>query len=111
MDEEKRNKVKVAVVINVILLVFILVAVLIAQVVQISVLKRRKAELLNELKVLVEQVEDRQEFIDRYETDEAIRQHILELIKLGMTKEQIMEQLGLSDGDTLSILVVADPIA
>lgn len=93
MDEEKRNRVAVAVVINTILLVFILVAVLIAQVVQISFLKHRKAALISELQTLTQQVEVREDFIEKFETDQAIRDVILELKKLGMTQEEILKIL------------------
>ena len=47
MGEEKRNKVVAAITINAILLIFIIIAVLIAQIVQISVLRRRKNALIN----------------------------------------------------------------
>ena len=93
MDEEKRNRVAVAVVINAILLVFILVAVLIGQVVQISFLKHRKAVLIGELQTLTQQVEVREDFIEKFETDQAIRDVILELKKLGMTQEEILKIL------------------
>ena len=93
MDEEKRNKVTVAVVINAVLLVFILVAVLIAQVVQISFLKHRKSTLISELQTLTQQVEVREDFIEKFETDQAIRDVILELKKLGMTQEEILKIL------------------
>lgn len=45
MREEKHNKVVAAITVNAVLLVFILVAIIIAQIVQISVLNRRKQEL------------------------------------------------------------------
>ena len=112
MDEEKRNKVKVAIVINAIILIFILVAVLIAQFVVIGVTKRRLTELEKELKTLVGQVETREEFIEKYEADERIRQLIMMLAQSNYSKEKIMELLGLTDeGETLTILVVDDPIA
>ena len=99
MDEEKRNKVAVAVAINAVLLVFILVAVLIAQVVQISLLKRRKTALIGELQALTVQVDAGNDFIERFETDEAIRDVILELKKLGMTQEEILQILVPSESE------------
>lgn len=96
MDEEKRNKVTAAVVVNAILLVFIIVAVLIAQVVQISVLKRRKNQLISEYTALVAEYNRTEEFISEYEKYEkraAIDDLIRELYKAGMSEEEIKNLL------------------
>lgn len=93
MGEEKRNKVVAAITINAILLIFIILAVLIAQIVQIGVLSRRKNALKNEYNTLVNERENLEDFIDKYEKDEAIRQLILEMKKLGMTDKEILDIL------------------
>lgn len=111
MDEEKRNKVKVAIVINAIILIFILVAVLIAQFVVIGVTKKRLTNLEKELQTLVGQVETMEDFIEKYEADDRIKE-LITILSKDHTKEEIMELLGLkNEGDTLAILVVDDPIA
>ncbi|MDE7075704.1 MAG: hypothetical protein K2O62_00085 [Clostridia bacterium] len=84
MGEEKRNKVIAAVVVNAVLLVFIIVAVLIAQIVQISVLKRRKAELLDEYYSLVQQLEESQDMLDRLETDQKYLEIVQQLAQMGV---------------------------
>ncbi len=93
MGEEKRNKVVAAITINAILLIFIIIAVLIAQIVQISVLRRRKNALINECNTLVNERDKLEDFIDKYEKDEAIRQLILEMKKMGMTDKEILDRL------------------
>ena len=93
MGEEKRNKVVAAITINAILLIFIIIAVLIAQIVQISVLRRRKNALIKECNTLVNERDKLEDFIDKYENDEAIRQLILEMKKLGMTDKEILDRL------------------
>ena len=93
MGEEKRNKVVAAITINAILLIFIIIAVLIAQIVQISVHRRRKIALINECNTLVNERDKLEDFIDKYEKDEAIRQLILEMKKLGMTDKEILDRL------------------
>lgn len=80
----KRNKVIAATVVNAVLLVFIIVAVLIAQIVQISVLKRRKAALLDELYRLEQQLEEDQSTLDRLQTDEKYREIVIQLAQMGV---------------------------
>lgn len=84
MGEEKRNKITAALTINAVLLVFIIIAVLIAQVVQISVLRRRKAELIRQYNELVLQLEEDQDALDRLETDEEYRKIVIQLAQLGV---------------------------
>lgn len=84
MGEEKRNKIVAAVVINAVLLVFIIAAVLIAQIVQISILKRRKAALLEELTRLEQILEEDQNTLDRLETDEKYREIVIQLAQMGV---------------------------
>lgn len=84
MGEEKRNKIVAATVVNAVLLVFIIAAVLIAQIVQISVLKRRKAALLEEYYRLERELEESQSTLDRLETDEKYREIIIQLAQMGV---------------------------
>lgn len=84
MGEEKRNKIVAAVVINAVLLVFIIAAVLIAQIVQISILKRRKTALLEELTRLEQILEEDQNTLDRLETDEKYREIVIQLAQMGV---------------------------
>lgn len=84
MGEEKRNKITAAVTINAVLLVFIIVAVLIAQVVQISVLKRRKATLLKEFYRLEAILDESEQNLDRLKTDEDYRKVIIQLAQMGV---------------------------
>lgn len=84
MGEEKRNKIVAAVVINAVLFVFIIAAVLIAQIVQISILKRRKTALLEELTRLEQILEEDQNTLDRLETDEKYREIVIQLAQMGV---------------------------
>lgn len=87
MGEEERNKtnrIVAAFVINAVLLVFIIAAVLIAQIVQISILKRRKAALLEELTRLEQILEEDQNTLDRLETDEKYREIVIQLAQMGV---------------------------
>ncbi|MDE6076002.1 MAG: hypothetical protein K2G26_06160 [Clostridia bacterium] len=80
----KRNKIIAATVVNAVLLVFIIAAVLIAQIVQISVLKRRKTALLGELYRLEQQLEEDQSTLDRLQTDEKYREIVIQLVQMGV---------------------------
>ena len=80
----KRNKGVAATVVNAVLLVFIIVAVLIAQIVQISVLKRRKAALLDELYRLEQQLEESTDMLDRLETDQKYLEILQQLVDMGV---------------------------
>lgn len=67
MREEKRNKIIAAFVVNAILLVFIILGVLIAQIVEISVLTRRKNELLEDYNQTLEALERLEDLRDNLE--------------------------------------------
>ena len=84
MGEEKRNRITAAITVNAILLVFIILAVLIAQIVQISVLSRRKKELLDEYYSLVQQLEEKQDVVERMRLDEQYRDVIIKLSQMGV---------------------------
>lgn len=70
MKEEKRNKITAAITVNAVLFVFILVAILIAQIVQISVLNRRKQDLLSRYNILVEKRDEAETLEEKLEAEE-----------------------------------------
>lgn len=110
MSEEKRNKIVAAVTVNAILLVFIIIAVLIAQVVQISVLKRRKNALVAELQTLVQEYENKEQLqqdLERglYEDiDSEIYKRIIQLQQVGMSQEEILKIIGFSAEPVLAVV-------
>lgn len=81
MKEEKRNKIIAAVAVNAVLLVFILVAVIIAQIVQISVLNRRKQDLITEYNILLEKKDNAQTIEEQLEVDEGFQNWLLKYLK------------------------------
>lgn len=92
MTEEKRNRIIVAVTVNLVVLVFILIAVVVAQLVTIGVLNRRKQELLDEYTVYEDELKTAEDLAEKLENDEAFRKWYL----------QYIETLG--DEDPLNIL-------
>ncbi|MGN1373416.1 MAG: hypothetical protein ACI4VK_05145 [Candidatus Coproplasma sp.] len=70
MKEEKHNRVVAAITVNAVLFVFILIAIIIAQIVQISVLNRRKQELLNVSYAYEEELKNSNDLIERLENDD-----------------------------------------
>lgn len=103
MGEEKRNKIVAAITVNAILLVFIILAVLIAQVVQISVLKRRRNELKAELQAYVAKYESAEDILEELEACEGIYQKIIEWQQQGIyTREEIFEIIGVPDPERTS---------
>lgn len=98
MGEEKRNKIVAAITVNAILLVFIILAVLIAQVVQISVLKRRRDALKSELQAYVAKYNDKKDILDEIEACGDIYQKIIEWQQQGIyTRAEIFEIIGVPD--------------
>lgn len=98
MGEEKRNKIVAAITVNAILLIFIILAVLIAQVVQISVLKRRRDQLKAELKEYVAKYNSAEDMLEELEARGEIYQRIMEWQKQGIyTRAQIFEIIGIPD--------------
>lgn len=103
MGEEKRNKIVAAITVNAILLIFIILAVLIAQVVQISVLKRRRNELKSELQAYVAKYESAEDMLDELEACGDIYQKIIEWQQQGIySREEIFEMLGIQDPESKS---------
>ncbi len=80
MKDEKRNKIAVAITVNAVLLVFILVAIVIAQIVQISILNRRKQELQETYTALVAELEKDEELYDRINTDTKFYEWFLQYV-------------------------------
>ncbi len=80
MNEEKRNKITVAITVNAVLLVFILIAVIIAQIVQICILNRRKQQLQETYIMLQAELDADEELYDRLNTDEKFYEWFLEYV-------------------------------
>ncbi len=107
MGEEKRNKIVAAVTVNAILLIFIILAVLIAQIVQISVLRRRKAQLFAELQALTATYEDTKDILDDLNNKGRAYELVIKLRQLGASEEEIMRVLGVNyDKDETPVLAV-----
>lgn len=66
MSEEKRNRIVGAVTVNAVLLIVIIIAVIIYQIVEISVLSKRRAALLDEYNQTLQQLEDSEDWLDEY---------------------------------------------
>lgn len=86
MNEEKRNRLIAAIVVNAVIFVFIIVSVIIYQIVQICVLSARKKELMEQYSALAAELEEDNSFLSRLETDEEFREIIIELGKLEQNK-------------------------
>lgn len=80
MKEEKHNKIVAAITVNAVLFVFILVAIIIAQIVQISVLSRRKQDLQAAYAVLLVEKENAQTIEEKLDVDEKFKKWLLEYI-------------------------------
>ncbi len=81
MSEEKRNKIAVAITVNAILLIFIIGVIVIAQIVQISVLSKRKNQLYTEYYELLATYEEVEDLSKRMEYDEKLQTIALEIYK------------------------------
>lgn len=82
MKEEKHNRVVAAITVNAVLFVFILVAIIIAQIVQISVLSRRKQELQTTYAALKVEKENAETLEEKLELDEKFKKWLLEYINV-----------------------------
>lgn len=80
MKDEKRNKIAVAITVNMVLLVYILVAIVIAQIVQISVLSRRKQELQETYYILQVEKEKAESVDEMLAVDKKYEKWLLEYI-------------------------------
>lgn len=80
MREEKRNKIVAAITVNAVLLVFILVAIIIAQIVQISVLNRRKHDILSAKYAYAEELKNSNELMEKLETDMEFYEWFMEYV-------------------------------
>ena len=72
MTEEKRNRIIAAVTVNAILLIVILAAVVIYQVVQITVVRRNKNDMLTEIEQLKQATEREQTSLDYWQSREGL---------------------------------------
>ncbi len=107
MGEEKRNKIVAAVTVNAILLIFIILAVLIAQIVQISVLRRRKAELFAQLEALSARYETSDDILTDLENHGEAYELTVKLTQLGVPHDEIMRVLLGKDYGTDETAVLA----
>lgn len=108
MGEEKRNKIVAAITVNAIMLIFIILAVLIAQIVQISVLKRRRDQLKSELRALVAKYETTEDILEDLEVRGEIYQNIIKWQQQGLyTRAEIFAMLGVPDPE---LTPDADPV-
>ena len=107
MGEEKRNKIVAAITVNAILLIFIILAILIAQIVQISVLKRRKRELFAELEALSAQYGSSEDVLDDLENHGKAYEVAIKLQQMGASTEEIMRKLLGDDYDKFDEPVLA----
>ncbi|MGN0805456.1 MAG: hypothetical protein ACI4MC_00335, partial [Candidatus Coproplasma sp.] len=82
MKEEKRNRITAAITVNAVLLVFILVAVIIAQIVQISILSRRKQDLQVAYAELLVEKDKAESVEEQLEVDEKFKNWLLEYINV-----------------------------
>ena len=82
MKEEKHNRVVAAITVNAVLLVFILVAIIIAQIIQISVLNRRKEELQTTYAALLVEKESAQTIEQKLDVDEKFKNWLVEYINV-----------------------------
>ncbi|MGN1104488.1 MAG: hypothetical protein ACI4QI_06375 [Candidatus Coproplasma sp.] len=82
MKEEKHNRIVAAITVNAVLFVFILVAIVIAQIVQISILSRRKQELQTTYAYLQVEKENAETLEEKLEVDEKFKNWLLEYINV-----------------------------
>lgn len=72
MNEEKRNRIIAAVTVNVILLIVVLAAVVIYQLVEITSISRRRAQIEEKIAVYRTQTENAQNTLDYYKSYEGL---------------------------------------
>lgn len=112
MGEEKRNKIVAAITVNAVLLIFIILAVIIAQVIQISVLKRRRDRLKAEIVYYTQQYDKAEDMLDKLEVGGELYELIIEWQQQGVyTRAQIFEILGIEDPELKNEVAVAPVLA
>lgn len=82
MGEEKRNRIIAAVTVNVVILIFIIIAVIISQIVEICGKKAYLNDLTEQCNQLEQQVEEREDFLERYQADEEYHLLLDEIARL-----------------------------
>lgn len=113
MGEEKRNKIVAAITVNAILLIFIILAVIIAQIIQISVLKRRKKELFDELAAITAQYDDYNDLLTDLENHGRAYEVAIKLKQMGADEDEIMRALfgdDYKDYDTPVLAIVIEQV-
>ena len=68
MTDEKRNRIVAAVTVNVILLIVILAAVVVYQIIQITVVKRNKQDIVDRIKYLQEETKKEEDSLDFWQS-------------------------------------------
>ena len=72
MTDEKRNRIIAAVTVNGILLIAILAAVIIYQVIQITIVKRNKNDILNRIEKLEEETKKEEKSLNYWKSQEGL---------------------------------------
>ena len=72
MNDEKRNRIIAAVTVNGILFIAILVAVIIYQIVQITIVRRNKEDIISRIEQLQEKTEKEQNSLDYWQSREGL---------------------------------------
>lgn len=83
MGEEKRKRMKVAIIVNAVILICIIVAVIIYQIVTISSFNKRKSELYEEKARIERQYEGAEDILERLQNDEEYLKVLEALAKMG----------------------------
>lgn len=73
MTQEKRNRIVAAVTVNAVLLLVILMSVLIYQLTTIVALANRKKDIQNQIQEYERQIEDSEDKLDEYRTEEWLK--------------------------------------
>lgn len=73
MTKEKANRIAAAVTVNVVLLIVVLVAVVVYQMVQITVIERRRNEIINQINYYEQQIEESEDYLKYLQSEEALR--------------------------------------
>ncbi len=82
MGEEKRNRIIAAVTVNVVILIFIIIAVIISQIVEICGKKAYLNDLYEQKAQLEQKLQESQDFLDRYQTEEDFRLLLEEIARV-----------------------------
>lgn len=73
MTQQKANRIAAAVTVNVILLIVVLVVVVICQIVQISVISKRRAEMAEQINRYTEQMKEAEDDLEYLKSEQGLR--------------------------------------